>query len=478
MLGGADGPGLVRVEQHDIGVGAHRDRALAREQAEEFCGRRRRQLDIAVERHAVAPHAAVVDQRHARLEARRAVGDLAEVVPAELLGEPEPQHILAEAERAVIGGDDLEVVGLEPAPERMLVRRAPERWRHHELRCLEARPVVLLFGEEEIVRAGLGMDGEPAVPRFRHRVERLARREVHDIDRRLGELRDADDPVGRLALHQGGPGQHVPLGARIAGGERLLHQHVDDVAVLGVDLHHPAVRADLTHRLEDRPVVDHQQVGIGGEELEGGDAFVVDQALHVDERLVVHLGHDHVRTDIDGGDRGALVPVGKAFERARALHLGGEVHDGGGAAEGPRLGAGVEGVRRARRPEVPVEVRVHIDAAGQYEQPRRILLGNPLADREIGADHAHPPVLHQDVGLVVVHRGHDPPVPNNGPTHPRLPGASPAPLSLPAIMPRRPSPVHGPCACMRLFPIVASPRPEPLDDEAVAVIAASRAADP
>ena len=298
------------------------------------------------------------------------------------------------------------------------------------------------------MRAGLGVDGQAPVARLGHRVERLAGGEVHQVDRRLGKLGDADDAVGRLALHDGRARQHVPLGAGVAGVERLLHQHVDDMAVLGMDLHHAAVVADQPHGLEDLAVVDHQHVRVGGEELEGADALVVDQALHVAEVLVVHLGHDHVRAHVDGGDRSALVPVGEAFERARPLHLGGEVHDGGGAAEGRGLGTGVEGIGRARGPEIPVEVGVHVDAAGHDQQPLGVMRGDILAHGQVGADHAHAPVLHQDVGPVVVHRRHDPPVPNHGRAHLRLLRAWPAPRSLSA-----PS-----CRAERLFHIPQAQR--------------------
>src|SRR5205814_1782169 len=76
---------------------------------------------------------AVEDQRQARLHARRAVGDLAEVVPALLLGELQTVWLLVEAERAVVGRDRLEVVGLEAAPQRLLVGGGPERRRHDVL---------------------------------------------------------------------------------------------------------------------------------------------------------------------------------------------------------------------------------------------------------------------------------------------------------------------------------------------------------
>jgi hypothetical protein len=47
LLGGTDGPALLRVEQHDIGIGADRDRALLRIDAEQLGRIGRDQLDEA-----------------------------------------------------------------------------------------------------------------------------------------------------------------------------------------------------------------------------------------------------------------------------------------------------------------------------------------------------------------------------------------------------------------------------------------------
>src|SRR6185369_4835397 len=80
----ADGELLVRVEDHDVGVGADGDRALAREESEDLRCRRRRDLDEAVERDPSLRHATIEDERHAVLDARTAVRDLREVATAEL----------------------------------------------------------------------------------------------------------------------------------------------------------------------------------------------------------------------------------------------------------------------------------------------------------------------------------------------------------------------------------------------------------
>ena len=116
-------------------------------------------------------------RRHPRLDARRAVRDLREVVPAELL-------LVLHAERAVVGRDRLEVV--EPrgrATARSCFSFAPQRRAHDVLRAVEAGLLVVVVGEEEVLRAGLGVGGQAAVARRRDLVERLGGREVDDVDR-------------------------------------------------------------------------------------------------------------------------------------------------------------------------------------------------------------------------------------------------------------------------------------------------------
>src|SRR5437762_8319668 len=75
----------IRIEDDDVAVRTGRDRSLAGKQPEDLRRRSRRQLDEAVQRDAPGAHAAVVHQAHARLDARRSVRYLREIVPSQLL---------------------------------------------------------------------------------------------------------------------------------------------------------------------------------------------------------------------------------------------------------------------------------------------------------------------------------------------------------------------------------------------------------
>ena len=80
----------------------------------------------------------------------------------------------------------------EPLPQVLLVVCRAQRGRADELGALEAVAEVV-ERQEQVLRARLGVGGQPLVPRLAHRGERLARREVDDVDRDLGHLGEADD---------------------------------------------------------------------------------------------------------------------------------------------------------------------------------------------------------------------------------------------------------------------------------------------
>ena len=90
----------------------------------------------------------------------RAVRDLAEVVLAQLL-------LFGHAERAVVGRDHLQIVLRQPFPQHVLVPLLAQRRRHHVLGAVEARLLVVVVGQEEILRARLGVGGQAHVARLR-----------------------------------------------------------------------------------------------------------------------------------------------------------------------------------------------------------------------------------------------------------------------------------------------------------------------
>ena len=71
----------------------------------------------------------------------------------------------------------------------------------------------------------------------------------------------------------------MPLRFRVALGESFFGGDFDDIAVLGVDLNETAESLGGAQHLEDRLVIDLQDVLVRHEDLERVDAFTLDHGL-------------------------------------------------------------------------------------------------------------------------------------------------------------------------------------------------------
>lgn len=401
-LGGDDLLG-VRVVDDDVGVRAGRDGALLRVQAEHPGRGGAGDLDPAAAAD-VPVDDGLVEQVHAVLDARHPVGDPGEVAPAQLL-------LAAEAEGAVVGGDHLEVVGAQAPPQRRLVLLGPERGAAHVLGALEVRLGEVVGGQEQVLRAGLPEDGQALVAGPGQLGDRLRRRDVHDVQRRPGDLGEPDGAVGRLRLQEGLADLAVEAGVGLAAGEGLLDEDVDRDAVLGVHHDQAAVLGGALHGAQDLSVVGVEDAGVRHELLEGGHPLL-HQQVHLLERLLVHVGDDHVEAVVDGAVAlGLGVPGVQALAQGVPDALDGEVDDGGRAAPGGGAGAGLEGVGGVGAAEGHLHVGVPVDAARNDVLAARVddvlggeRLGRRGAGRGEGGDAA---VLDQDVGVDLVGRGDD-----------------------------------------------------------------------
>ncbi len=232
-----------------------------------------------------------------------------------------------EVERAVVGRDDLEVVLAQALPQLLPVGvLGSQRRRADELGALE--PVAeVVEREEQVLRARLGERLDAAVARVAHRLERLGRRQVDDVDGHARGLGQADDAVRRLALEDRVARDAVVVRVGLALGHELRGDDVDGRPVLGVHHDQAAVLRGLLHRPEDRRVVAVEHARVGGEQLEVGDALR-DELVHLGQRLVGDVAHDHVEAVVDDGVAlGLGVPRVEARAQALALRLDGEVDD-------------------------------------------------------------------------------------------------------------------------------------------------------
>src|SRR5256886_5950538 len=187
MRFGADDFFLMGVKEDKVGVGADGDGAFARVEAEKFCWRGGDKLNKTIRRKMLAMDAAGVDQAEAMLNARPAVGNFCEIVPAEFL-------LLFEAERTMIGRDDLQCVSREALPKPFLVPFFTERRRENVFRPFEAGHVEILNREVQVLRASFGVGGEAAVACFADFFKRIVAGEMHDVKGGGGHFHEAEGP--------------------------------------------------------------------------------------------------------------------------------------------------------------------------------------------------------------------------------------------------------------------------------------------
>ena len=249
---------------------------------------------------------------------------------------------------------------------------------------------------------------QPGRARRCHGLDRLLAGDVDHVQRTVGEVGELDRAAGRLALGVGRPSRGMPLRLGLALGQRLLDQHVDHVAVLGVDHHQRAGLGRDLHDSKQRLVVDHDRALVGHEQLVAGDALVGGLGHVLELAAVVQVGDREVEADVDHR-RAALdllVPGGERVGNRLARSLEAEVDQRGDAAERRRCRARGEVVAGDRPAERHLHVRVRVDRARDHVLARRV-------DHTIGGDVERPSdlgdrlSLDQDVGHVVVSRGDD-----------------------------------------------------------------------
>jgi hypothetical protein len=273
--------------------GARGDDALAAVEAKHPRRRRGGDLHPAFESDPAVDHT-LVEQVHAVLDRADAIGDLAEVTDAEFL-------LILHTEGAVVGGDHLDVVGTQRLPELvlMLLGLRAQRCRADPLGPLEARGAeVVLQRQIEVLRARLAEDVLAVVAGRGDLGDCLLGGDVHDIQRRAGEIGEHDRPVRGFLFHLPRPRDAVEVGIGLAGLGQLHGKDVDGGAVLGVHHRHQSGRRGLLHRLQDGGVIAVEHARIGHEQLEAGHALV-DEPVHGLEGGIVDLTDDLVEAVVD-----------------------------------------------------------------------------------------------------------------------------------------------------------------------------------
>src|SRR5580704_16882903 len=125
----ADRAAIVGVEDNEIGIAAEGDGALARKEAEKFCGTGAGEIYETIKIDAFSfPHG--VEQIDAILDTGNAVGNVYERFFAEKL--------LVDVERAVIGANGVNETERERTPESVIIMFGTKRGRHNVLHAFGA----------------------------------------------------------------------------------------------------------------------------------------------------------------------------------------------------------------------------------------------------------------------------------------------------------------------------------------------------
>src|ERR1700733_11216751 len=98
------------------------------------------------------------------LNAWPSIRNLGEVIASQFL-------LLFEAERAMVGGNNLQVVSRQAPPQRCLVLAVAQGRRHHIFSAFEALLIVEAAIQKQVLRTGLRERGQPVIPGGRYFIE-------------------------------------------------------------------------------------------------------------------------------------------------------------------------------------------------------------------------------------------------------------------------------------------------------------------
>ena len=178
--------------------------------------------------------------------------------------------------------------------------------------------------------------------------------------------------------------------------------------------HQPTILGCGAERSKDAGIVEHENAGIGHEELETRHA-IAHQSVHLLQLRGPEVGDDAMKRVIADCPAGRLLhPSIKGSSQRLASVLDGEIDERSRAPKRRRARAGFEIVGAGRAAEGHVEMSVHVDAArenvpvGGVDDLLRVVARKIVSD---GFDFA---VGNGDVAGVGIGRGDHAPVDDHG----------------------------------------------------------------
>ena len=168
---------------------------------------------------------------------------------------------------------------------------------------------------------------------------------MHDQQRHVEQLREAQRALGRLGLGDAWMAHGVEQGRGVSGGEQLLSQPANDLVILRMNHRHGAMLLCQGQDREELIIVEPQPV-IGHVDLERGVAILDQRRQLLAEHLLARVEDDEVEGIVDDRfRRRQLVIVVDALAQRAAALLNGEGEDRRGAAERGGDRAGIEIIR-------------------------------------------------------------------------------------------------------------------------------------
>ncbi len=344
-----------------------------------------------------------VEQVHAVLDRRHAVGDLREG--------PSPHRLLADVERRVVGAHRVDQAAAQAAPQGPLVGRRAQ-WRAHDvLRALEVGPLGVALVEHEVRDHGLDAEVDPPELGLDRLAQRLLVGEVHHVALGAGDLEEGSELGRARRLDHVRPARLVPLRPGLALGEQRALHRGDEARVLAVGRDdHAEVLRQLERGVEllvgdaEEPLVGQEDLErrhpVGDEVTEHGLGLVVEARDPDVERVVA------CRLAVCEAPP-VVVALAEVLVPARGEHL----DVGRRAADQRGLRAGGVGVLAGRAHEGQVDVHVRVDEAGEHVLPAGVDHLGAWRGSQVPAERGDHLALAQDVRLDAAARRDDLAVP-------------------------------------------------------------------
>ena len=382
------------IPDRNVGVGADRDRTLARVQVVYFRRGGGGQFHELFQTETSLRHHRVEQQRQPHLDPRQSIGHLLEI----RIGAGAQLAVFIETIGRVVRRDGLEIAERQCLPQRFLIGHRSRRRAAHPLGAFNAGFVEIFGGEKKILRAGFRKHLQPLAARVADHPGAFRGRDVKDHDRLIDQRRHADQAVECVGLGEAGMADRMIFRMGIAAGQKPLHHPGDDTVVLGMGTQHGAGLARRDQNIEQGFVVDLQPV-VGHEDLDRAMPLLHQRRNVMGQRFHRRIGDDHMEGVIDHRALlGERVIVAHHPRQMHADMLGRKADDRGRAAESRRGGRAFKGVgvHDTRRRQL-LDMGVAVDAAGQHQLVTCIDLA--AAGRQITADGGDGFTGNADIGL-------------------------------------------------------------------------------